>query len=574
MNVHPGVRPKIVAGALVLLLILLGVVLRENANLGRPLEQDELHTLKAYTALGYEATSDEMKQVPSFDASRLIKGLYKTWANPWGPNHHIVHSLAVTTAESLMGFGERRVRLPALIASLALVAALFYLVRLWSQSIGLALLVALPSVLHPYFLYYGQTARGYSLAVLLVIAHIAIVDRQLLFPNWKWHVVSGMVSVVAFLNLVTTLTMWLVPLYAVLLIRGPDRRGWCLESLAVFGIIGIFIASHFPIFLYTQAVYGVPLSDFIHEWRAGWWDFFSPGWWGMTLLLGIVGLFIGCWRKKWLSWVTIGGFVFILILAFASQKLPYARTFGCFLVLSWLGLIPLWQALPTWRKAMTVVLALPCLFQLQGAIDYRSEPTYSSAMQVIGNQLSKDQFLKCVLLPWVWGEEARYYLPPHSELPPFGTGLRTGTLFVPGEMLEDRIAFRTQSSDRTRQEYEFWLLPVAWERFVCWKDRQLRALCVPVNWKSGSPDDYQEGTAGVLFWQPMDQYFDFARYTADRLKNEVGEQRLRRSAIRYLSPGMIMVFFSSADQFHKARALVNDLEMRSPGRAVWGYRTD
>jgi len=567
------------SGAAWILALLIAIVafgLRSNPDLNRPLEQDELVTLKLYTALDYEALSVEAKSAPLVDLRRLVKGWGKAFTNPWSANNHIVHSLAVTVCQSFLGFGESVARLPALAASVLLAAGLYFLVRAWSQSPFLGSLVALTAAMHPYFLYYGQTARGYSLAALLLVAQIAVVDRNLRRPDWRWHVLSSGLAVASFFNLVTTLMMWLVPLYAVLLIRGPNRRNWALEAVVVFSVVGTFILSHLSGFLHSQAKYGTPLVTLADFSKIDWLDYFAPQWWVLLLLPAFVGVLVGCWRREWLSWATLLALAMTLILILVGRKLPYARTFGVFLIMLFLGLVPLWRSLSGRRLRWIcgVVLALPFVGFVVVPTHDRSEPTYSLAMQQIGTQLAGNAGGECVLLPWIWGEESRYYLANRESLFPPSTGSDSGTLFLPCEVVADRVGFRTQYADMAREEHVFWLTPQAWAGFVTWRSGRLRVLTVPVQLSPSAPDVSHGGLAGVVFWQPTDRYFDFASYVADGLKKGTSAWALRQSAISYLSPGMVMVFFASAAESRMALELIEDFQSRSPGRVIWAYRSE
>src|SRR5438093_8139187 len=106
-------------------LVLITVALRVQPSLWRPLEQDELVSIKKNTGVPYDATIDQLKAGKRMQFGVGARGMVKCFLNPWDPNNHIIHNLAVSVSEALFGFSEASFRLPALIASVALPLLLF-----------------------------------------------------------------------------------------------------------------------------------------------------------------------------------------------------------------------------------------------------------------------------------------------------------------------------------------------------------------------------------------------------------------------------------------------------------------
>lgn len=133
----------------VLPLVLAGAVLLRLPGLGRSLEHDEVFTVAQFASLPW-------LQIPyAYEA----------------PNNHIFHSLLVKGAIAVLGSGQAQasewiVRLPALLAGIGGIAALYGLARLLGGGWP-ALWAALWLALHPVHMQFSQQARGYTLLMAL-----------------------------------------------------------------------------------------------------------------------------------------------------------------------------------------------------------------------------------------------------------------------------------------------------------------------------------------------------------------------------------------------------------------------
>jgi predicted membrane-bound mannosyltransferase len=85
------------------------------------------------------------------------------------PNNHIFHSLLVRLSSELFGQSEWTIRLPALLAGLLSVPALFVLGTALFHDRKAGLVAAWLLTLGPVHIYYSHSARGYTLLVLLSI---------------------------------------------------------------------------------------------------------------------------------------------------------------------------------------------------------------------------------------------------------------------------------------------------------------------------------------------------------------------------------------------------------------------
>ena len=567
-----------------LLLVLVGLFItafgiRWTANLKRPLESDELITLKLYSAFGYDSTAERDATRPKVNWARLVRGGGKAFLNPWNSNHHVVHSLAVSASQTVFGLSAKACRMPAMLASIALSLALCWLVWKETGNLWLAGAIGVAAIFHPYFMYFGQTARGYSLTALLIVMHTAVI-QELRRQSRSWlHVISGALAVLIFLNLVSTLTMWVVPLYLSLLLTATQRRRWMLEMLIVFSILALFILAELPQIIRTQVKYGVPVRSLEELMKIDLFNFLAPGWWLPAFVIGLAGCIWGAWRRQWMGMLCLIAIVLTVGFVVAGKKMPYARTYGCFIVFSWFGLMQAWQLLGRrpWRWAIPLLVVVPVALALPGVRDYRSPSTHSTALAEIARDLSRHGYGESqpfVLLPWIFGEESTYYLPEDrfSLHPPKKAG--PATVYFSCRLVDGRLAFRTQYADFFKEELVYWTVPEEWSRFSIWRRNNLNTLAVPMDAVPSLPEKVEEGACGLIVFEPTDRYFNISRYIADGLKTEQPPWTVRMSMMHYLQPPFLMVFFSNREEFTMARQVITTLQEHTPGNLTClTYRT-
>ncbi len=124
-----------------------------------PLWLDELHTPWAISA-GPGAVAERAR------------------ANNQGP---LYFAFVWLTTRST-GSSELTVRLPSLLAGLAVVGALYGLVRRWTGSAAAALLAAFLAAVDPVFIFYAQEARPYAMLQLVGLLQLGLLARLLEAP--------------------------------------------------------------------------------------------------------------------------------------------------------------------------------------------------------------------------------------------------------------------------------------------------------------------------------------------------------------------------------------------------------
>ena len=150
----------------VLGLMFLAVVFRmEKAN--APMAHDEAYTYVTFSRSLFSAMTDYSK-----------------------PNNHILHSILVYFATMLFGKGAWVVRLPAFLAGVLLVPAVFWLAcRLYDRwtALGAAFLVAW----FPALVAYSNDARGYTMVALFTLIILALGDHVRKEKNlFFWALIS------------------------------------------------------------------------------------------------------------------------------------------------------------------------------------------------------------------------------------------------------------------------------------------------------------------------------------------------------------------------------------------------
>ena len=146
------------------------------------------------------------------------------------PNNHILHSLLVRLAVQLCGETEWVIRLPALLAGLLAIPAMFFLCRILFGEGRAGLVAAGLLALVPVHITYSQMARGYSLLVLFSLLSLLSIWMALAGRSgwWVGFVSSGFLGAYAVPSAVfhlATLLLWGV----LISIR---RRNWRMLARA------------------------------------------------------------------------------------------------------------------------------------------------------------------------------------------------------------------------------------------------------------------------------------------------------------------------------------------------------
>lgn len=309
-----------------LVLLAIGLFIRLQPSIYSPLDQDELLTVKRYAGVDYSSTMEQMRHVSHFNINRAARGVVKCFFSEWDPNNHIVYSLLITASNFFFGFSELTFRLPALVASLLLVVMAFYWIAKKTDSVALSFVCSLLLLTHPYFIYYGQNARGYTVTALLFFAQILLIDffRQRK-PTLGSIALQSMMAVALFLNLVSMLAFWLVPLLLLgwvwaatdlqsqrvglsgnleKLFHEDKCHAWLMQIFIAGFVIVLFIACKLRELFISQDKYGVRFSSTseLVSILAGLREYLLPGFWLAAGILGPWACWPCCVNELFIGW--------------------------------------------------------------------------------------------------------------------------------------------------------------------------------------------------------------------------------------------------------------------------------
>lgn len=102
------------------------------------------------------------------------------------PNNHLFHTLLVRLSTQTFGQTEWAMRLPALLAGILAIPAIYLLGRAFSANTATGLIAAWLLALAPIHISYSRMARGYSLLVLCTILSILALHQALKGPHRAW----------------------------------------------------------------------------------------------------------------------------------------------------------------------------------------------------------------------------------------------------------------------------------------------------------------------------------------------------------------------------------------------------
>ena len=218
-----------------------------SQRLGASLWTDESTSMRLYMVGRWKHNGEGSGRLFEPSWARTLHG-YET------PNNHVLYSAAARIAHGAFAgindtdfdrpfFNEAVLRLPAYIAALVSVSLVGYLaMRLCSL---LAAWLAMSwAVLHPWYLEFATSARGYSFAMCgLALSAVALVKIFLGGGGWRWWALHALGQLVAFLAMPTvahTLVFLNIAAFVALLMRPTGEARARLAHLRAFFGVNLF----------------------------------------------------------------------------------------------------------------------------------------------------------------------------------------------------------------------------------------------------------------------------------------------------------------------------------------------
>ena len=567
-------------------------------GINRPIEQDELVTLKYYTSMPYDFNAAKDAGHARGSVGLLLRGWVKCFLNPWNPNGHAVNSILTSGCAFLFGFHEWAFRIPAMAGLLAMLVLLFLYA---SRRVGLACAaaVALLVSVHPHLVYYSLSCRGYTITALLVLCSVACTNRFLARPTHFWGGVMGICFVIMFLNLGSMLFTWIVPatLAAAFALFRREPRPESLPDLAsrlgplvwiaigTFTSIAMYIAGALHYFFQAQTHYGVKFRNRA-EFVDGVWqvcvNLCPTPLWTLFFLCGIAGLL---WmlrsQRRWIAEAFFLSIGFSLAYALATHKLFYPRTFGYYIPLAAMGCVELWAlagerlAVSKWvRLGLGAVVVPGLLLATRDALRFGETRgvTFSDLAAEIRREAHLLNGPGLIELPWMYGDEMPAYLPSDPKwftITPDLIG-KTITVFFPCELSHGKVLFRTQTRNRLVSEFDYWEVPSRWE---------------VAHWYRGSPDKAPsecgaavdrvkavvyggfdtlpvDTTEAVVVWIQKEQFFNLPTYIKHGLASKQYPWTIEGTGVVF---GTLHLFSKSKGDLKAAKEIVADLQRRTQG---------
>ena len=315
----------------------------------------DLPALLALTLLGLGARAFFMSQPMRLDEAYTFLYYLNEGRDPFYynvPNNHVFHTLLAKLTVLLGGMDPVAIRLPAFVAGVLCIPAMYFVARSFNKQAGL--LAAFGMAVFPYMILYSIMARGYSLIVLFTLLLILAGRFYLERPSL---VGCAVISILSALGLFTipTMTFPLAGLYLwltlTLLIK--SRNLWELARNFLFPTLGLTTVLtalfYIPVLLSPESAHALFSNQYVNP-RP--WDDFSShiaphlrqilsdffrdvpttakyaG-----ALLAALGAFDAIRRRDWAGVLLIPSIVIgALVIFFVKQAIPFVRT--------WIYLIP------------------------------------------------------------------------------------------------------------------------------------------------------------------------------------------------------------------------------------------
>lgn len=218
--------------AVLLVITALGLLLRLVAVLTRGMQYDE-----AYSALHYGG-----------------EPLAKALSDYSLPNNHLFHTLLLHLT-TLFGLSPLAVRLPALLASTALIPAVYVLTRRLYRGPAPLIAAALTAVA-VHLLDYASNARGYALVALLTVLMALAAERTRTDTGWKpWialvaTAVLGLYTIPTMLYAAAGVAVWLLLRLCAGESALPRRAALGRLALAAAAVAVLTLLLYLPVILH------------------------------------------------------------------------------------------------------------------------------------------------------------------------------------------------------------------------------------------------------------------------------------------------------------------------------------
>jgi hypothetical protein len=282
------------------------------------------------------------------------------------PNNHVFNTILVYLATHLLGVYPWTVRLPALLAGLLLIPAVYLLAaRIYNRPVGLiaAALAAWFQVL----IYYSVTSRGYSLVALFFITSLLAGSYLLEHKNrFAWGLLSvlcalGFYTVPVFLFPFGIIYAWLF--FSQLASPNPTPYRSKLDFVIYLAVSGIAVAlmtllAYMPVFLHSgpDLFFGNPFVASL-----SWKDFPAT----------IVSRMQEVWHA-WagpvpvvLVWLLVAGFCSNLLLEKRIGRVRFPMQVAA---LAWIGALLLLRRPNAWEKVWVFAVPVVLMWSAAGLI--------------------------------------------------------------------------------------------------------------------------------------------------------------------------------------------------------------
>jgi hypothetical protein len=295
-------------------------------------EKDPVHILLilgALTAIGFVLRLTDISKSIAYDeaytfihfASRSFKHILADYS---APNNHIFHTILVGVAYRLLGGEAWVLRLPAFIAGVLMVPAMYFTARRFfsaPQALGAAAIIAVL----PVFINYSVNGRGYTLLILfsLLLANFGgILVSQ---PSRTALIAFGITTVLGFYTIPIFLYPWVGVFLWIVATYFFSRESWQDRSRKSTVFLGVCVlAALATLILYSPVIlFGSGLASLISN------EIVEPLNWS-TFLANLDPRMIRTWNKWMIGIppeienVLLVGFLLSLFFyrRVSNQKLP------------------------------------------------------------------------------------------------------------------------------------------------------------------------------------------------------------------------------------------------------------
>lgn len=591
-------------GFLAFIIYLYFVQNQYKENFARPLETDEIITIKYYTCAGIQNSGEQNKlnNINDFqslnkpDLRTLILGAFCSFGRWAEPNNHIINSALLNIFFYFRDYSETTVRYSSFLG-LVLFAFLFtiYLNKNLNFGYFATLISILMIILNPFLLRYSVTARGYIW--MLVLQSVMLVSSSHIIKkpfSIKWISIFLISSVLTIFNIISMLIFWVLPFFVSLYFysgyKDLDCKSICLKKsiiiqfLILLSIIIVFFVDRLPFVYSSSNQYGYNFNNIYELFNIikNNFSFYFPiiGL-KLSVIISIIGYLVNYKNKemKFTRLLMVSVIILTSFYTLFSKKIGYERVYGFMLPMLIIGIASVIDGIGKrkikihFKVLFYLFIIIMTFFAFKHAVFYKIRDFESEQMSYNIKCLNKDGDVYTIISDNI-PETIDFYFPKNWKID-----------FNMQEGKDVQIGLVTKKNNKSKWDMG---IKVDYKDSICgkiFKDTILKSdnyTAIIAKGKTVKITDSLtlDNPKVLFFWQPS---FDYVNISSEKIEKYLNEYKIKYLLLnkRYMAKlhiynklNYVVLFSIDNETYEKIHNIVIDGLSKFGGNATLFIQTE